>query len=204
MAAARRYMARIRFLKIVLPLAALVSLSLVFLLAKEIPLNANAIYLDKRKTDIENAREMLTPRYQGVSEAGWPISFSARSTFTKTVEADLIEAISPRFMVTDDEQRSLRGWGATGAYAPSEGTVTLDGNATLTRSDGFRMRSDAILYDLNDNSVFTHTPMDGLMPFGTVRSDTVTINLGQEGGGMTGQFKGNVRVVYTPDQGEGS
>lgn len=204
MAAARRYMARIRFLKIVLPLAALVSLSLVFLLAKEIPLNANAIYLDKRRTDVENAREMLSPRYQGVSEAGWPISFSARSTFTKTVDADLIEAISPRFTVTDDEHRSLRGWGASGAYAPSDGLVTLDGNATLTRSDGFRMRSDAILYDLNDNSVFTHTPMDGLMPFGTVRSDTVTIHLGQEGGGMIGQFKGNVRVIYTPDQGEGS
>lgn len=202
MAQARRYMAQMRFLKIVLPLAALVSLSLVFLLAKEIPLNANAIYLDKRATDVENAREMLSPRFQGASEAGWPIEFSARSTFTKTTDGALIEAISPRFRVTDDEARNLRGWGASGSYAMQEGRVDLTGRATLTRSDGFRMTSETITYDLNTNRVYTHTPMQGLMPFGTVRSDQVDISLGQDGAGVTGRFTGNVRVVYTPEQGE--
>lgn len=202
MVQARRYMARVRFLKIVLPLAAIVSLSLVFLLAKEIPLNANAIYLDKRATNVDNAREMLTPQFQGASDAGWPIEFRARSTFTKSTDGILIEAISPRFLVTDDEARRLRGWGSTGSYAMHEGMVDLNGGATVIRSDGFRMASDKILYDLNTNRVFTHTPMEGLMPFGTVRSDKVEISLGQEGQGMTGRFMGNVRVVYTPEQGE--
>lgn len=190
----------VAWLRVLLPLAALVILSTLFLLSRRPEPDAAIPYARVDAEARARAPQMTAPTYAGVTSDGATIALSADSA-TPTRDGGIGGASTLKL-----DWRAVDGFGVQlsapravmGAQA-----ITLDGGVRITTSTGWTVTAPQMVAETDRSALDATGGVDAAAPFGTVRADALSIRRqpGPQQGGMPDHlldFTGGVRLLYLP------
>lgn len=188
-----------RVLKVALPLAALVLLSLVFLLARSVD-PSQAI----RSARVDVADLARDPRISGATYAGVTSDGSELAVAAEVVRTD------PLAMTRLDAEgiaaRLARGAGQVTEFAADsgwidqgEGTLGLLGGVRIVAEPGYRLETPRLVARLDRTLAEAPEGVAGAAPAGTIRADALEIVSDPAVPGRNVLvFNGAVRLIYLP------
>ncbi len=196
----RGYSRIVGILKVVLPLTALVLLSLVFLLARTIdPTQA----ISSAEIDVEDrARD---PRLSGAHFAGVTEDGAALTIVTETARSD--PDATMRLTVTGLQLRldgqsgeTLRASAALGAIDRGRGSFAMSGGLELTASPGYRLTTETLSGLLDSTRISAPGTLSGAAPAGEITAGNMELQVDStDGTGYRLVFGGGVRLNYQPE-----
>jgi lipopolysaccharide export system protein LptC len=194
-----RHSSLVGILKIVLPMIALVLLSLVFLLAETVdPSQA----IRTASVDVEDlARD---PRLSGARFAGVTDDGAALTIHTETVRSDPTGAI--RLNVTgltlDIEgasNESFRVRAAEGVVDRGAGRFSMEGGLQIEATPGYRLQGESLTGLLDSTLIEVTGSITGEAPAGQISAGSLVLRAksGEEEGYLL-VFGDGVRLIYLP------
>lgn len=194
-----------RIVRLALPLGALALLSTVFLVSRGIdPQRA----VEMSEIDVEElTREPRVggARFAGVTQDDTAMTISARSVRST---GDLRDG-GPILLLLDTPQGALQFpsgrnalfQGAEGRIDQAEDEISLRGSVVLETSDGYRVTMPELISAIQTTHVRGLGGITGHAPAGEISADSVELlQSGGQDGGYLLAFKGNVRLIYRPDE----
>jgi lipopolysaccharide export system protein LptC len=189
--------------KIVLPLAALGILSTLFLIARDPgrPSGPNIPFSDVDVDELAREQRLGAPNYAGVTSDGTAIAMTAETARPDPDKPGRTFA-SPVHAVLDlpDGTRAVVD-ARTGTLDRSANNVVLEGDAVVTTSSGYRMRSQRFVAALDETDLVSDGPVTGDGPPGHLEAGSMRLRADRE---ATGQyllvFKNGVRLIYVPNR----
>ena len=184
------------WLKILLPLAALMLLSTLFLFANgtggpsEIPF---------AEIDAAAAEQRIAaPRFSGLTNTGDTLQISAEAARPDAAGGPKITIDRPQLSLDAVDGTTLRVTAGSGQVDTAARSATLSGLARLATSSGYVMETKGLTADMETGTVISDGALEVQAPFGQLQAGQVTF---QAGSGDTGQqmiFTKGVKLVYTP------
>ncbi|MGH1454850.1 MAG: LPS export ABC transporter periplasmic protein LptC [Paracoccaceae bacterium] len=192
------YSRLVAWLKVILPLAALALLSTLFLLSRSV---APVSQIPFSKVDLQERakdQQLTRPSFAGATEKGDLIRFTAESVRPDSELNGRALAISP------SAQIDLLG-GAVIAFKANEGEVDqaedearLRGDAVLTSSTGYTVRTQEIVSGMEHVRAHTPGPVAGEGPPGSFSAGRMDLTTNPETGAAHLVFTGGVHLIYEP------
>lgn len=183
--------------KIILPLAALVILSTLFLFARTIDPEDAIPYAEVDVAERIREPRLTAPTYSGVTSDGSAVSFqAAEARPTDANGAATAEAMEVRLDVPDGGRADLRA--AYGAYNAEAGVLTLEGGVTLTTSTGYAVQTEAIEVLLDRTGLMARSQVAADAPMGRITASGMTLQPTTTAGEYVMVFSGRVRLTYLP------
>ena len=194
-ARAQSHSGKVRFLKIALPvIAVLVILGIVGALVVQSIFNPSIgigqISLKDGKLVMER------PELNGFDNKNRPFSLSADNA-SQNIENPArvtLEAISAKLPLQDDVSASITA--GSGLYDADEKTLVLDGNVQLTTSDGMRLDLEDASVDIDGGILKTSNSVYAKSPEAEISSDGLIV----EKSGKRIVFERNVKMTINPSQ----
>jgi len=193
-----------RVLRVVLPLGALALLSTVFLVSRSIDPD-RAIEL----TDIDISEMTREPRIGAARFAGVTQDNTALVIFAETVRSrDIVQQGEPihlRLAAPEGELQFAAGRHATfraelGILDQAGDQLDMQGNVVLETSDGYIAQMPELVSALQRTHVVGTGGITGVAPAGRIWADSVELTAKtDDSGGYLLAFKGNVRLIYLPE-----
>ena len=194
----RGYSRTVRWMKIALPIGALVLIGLIFLTGKDRggAIDAGSV---SDAALLGAGLELENPRFAGVTDDGDPFVVTAVRAVPDGAVPDRVELEKPNGEIRMGDGRTLTVNSANGEMFRKDERLHLQGEVILETSDGYRVVTDRVELDLDNKSAFAPGRVKATGPRGAIEADQVTIdsNGGQKGQVMM-RFEGNVRVQYDP------
>ena len=181
--------------KVVLPLSAIVLLSTLFLIARNVGDTSQIPYADIE--EIARQPRLSAPKMVGMSETGG----------TYTIEADvarqdpdtdnglIAEAIVVNMTTIDGIETTVSA--GIGKLDSNAKVVTLDNLARVTTSDGYLMETRGLVTSLTDGSLETTDPLEVRAPYGSLTAGRLTITPDSDEPQLI-VFNNGVRLIYQP------
>ena len=181
--------------KVVLPLSAIVLLSTLFLIARNVGDTSQIPYADIE--EIARQPRLSAPKMVGMSETGG----------TSTIEADvarqdpdtdnglIAEAIVVNMTSIDGIETTVSA--GIGKLDSDARVVTLDNLARVTTSDGYLMETRGLVTSLTDGSLETTDPLEVRAPYGSLTAGRLTITPDSDQPQLI-VFNNGVRLIYQP------
>ncbi|MFN0115388.1 MAG: LPS export ABC transporter periplasmic protein LptC [Paracoccaceae bacterium] len=187
------------WLKILLPLAALLILSTLFLLARGPAPDGTIPFSDVDLKGLAGDPRVTAPEYSGMTADGASVTVTAAearpgqggdSPATATGIAVIYERPGgTRATITADR----------GALAPEEGSLDLSGSVVLRTSTGYVLTADRTVMDLDLTRLASDGPVTIDGPFGRIEAGSMLLDAASgRGGHDVLVFRGGVRVRYDP------
>lgn len=188
----------VAWLKVILPLAALVSLSLLFLVARTVnPEDA----IPYARVDIEDrVREprITMPSYAGVTADGAALTIdadAARPDNAATGATANADKVRGRLDTPDGGTTHLAA--AAARMAEDGQSMVLSGGVTITSSTGYVVTAPEMVTALKTTDVASGGgEVTATGPVGNLRADQMHLTLGDKGYLLV--FNGGVRLIYQP------
>ena len=181
--------------KVVLPLSAIVLLSTLFLIARNVGDTSQIPYADIE--EIARQPRLSAPKMVGMSETGG----------TYTIEADvarqdpdtdnglIAEAIVVNMTTIDGIETTVSA--GIGKLDSNAKVVMLDNLARVTTSDGYLMETRGLVTSLTDGSLETTDPLEVRAPYGSLTAGRLTITPDSDEPQLI-VFNNGVRLIYQP------
>jgi len=187
------------WLKVVLPLMALVILSTLFLLADRIDPEDALPYAEVDVEDLASEPRMTAPTYAGTTADGAALTLSAEEARPGD-EGSPGEArgLHMELLTPDGALTSLRA--ASAVMNPSAREILLSGGVIVTTSTGYRLETAELAAKLDRSGLESRARVVATGPVGDISANRMS--LGQDNqtpGAYLLVFKGGVRLVYRPD-----
>ena len=188
----------VAWLKIALPLVALVILSTLFLLADRIDPDAALPYATVDVAERARTPRMTAPRYAGTTADGAALTLTAteaRPASEKT--AAVAQGLALRLDTPDGGRTDLTAPSAV--VDDNAGLLLLSGGVEIVTSTGYRILTDALNANLDRSGLESAGQVQATTPVGTLIADKLI--LGQDNqtpGAYLLVFKGGVELVYNP------
>ncbi len=186
------------WLKVALPLAALVILSTLFLLSDRIDPSAAIPYAEVDVEDLANDPRMSAPAYAGTTEDGAGITLSANSVRPSSGNQGA-SAEGVAAMVETPDGQSIDISAATAALDDTGGVLTLFGGVTLETEAGYFLETEGITAQLDRTHVESASSVVVSAPMGDIRADSFVLK--QDDANPSAYllvFNGGVKLVYQP------
>ena len=194
--AADRYSQVINFLKLALPLSALVILSTLFIISREressglVPFTPNEVR--QRVAD----QQVTGPVFSGLNAAGDALTVTAetmRSTGDEAHEANKIDA---QFQLIDGTE--VRVTAADGEVNILSQTAALIGDVIIETSGGLSFRTQQLNAALDPLVITASENVQGETPFGTVNAGAMQVTTDDATGDRQMVFTNGVKLIYQP------
>ena len=186
----------VRWLRVLLPLAALAILSTLFLFSRQPGVAPQIPYAEVDAEKMAREPRVVAPEYSGVTADGAELFLRA----TEAAPGDGGGSASDLRL----DWRRPDGLSAD-LVAPragvGEGVIGLDGGVRMTTSTGWVLRSPRIEAATDRSRITAGEGIEAEAPFGRLRADRMELQPGGQGGGDAGavlNFSGAVRLIYRP------
>ena len=188
------YSAFVGWMKVLLPLAALVLLSTIFLLAR----GTNNVQTIPYAELAAIAREqgMTNPNLSGVTDDGSAVSITAAALRPST--ADAFSIIAPVLVLDAVDGSRVEVSAGEGAIDGRQKRMTLTGLVRLGTSSGYMMETTGIEADLASGVLSSLGPLEVQAPFGTLTAGKVVVMTSADGLGQQMVFNAGVHLLYDP------
>jgi lipopolysaccharide export system protein LptC len=163
------YSRAVRWLKIGLPLLALLLLSAVFLLPRDKGFDVGLIYSTADLLALGEGLTVSNPRFTGSTEAGEPFIVTAVAAVPDGPDPSLVTLEAPRAEI-EQAGRLITLTAATGVLRPKESRLALSGGVMLVTSDGYRVSTDRIEADIKAGALTAPGPVRARGPQGAIEA----------------------------------
>lgn len=183
------------FLKVTLPLAALILMSTVFLFARAPSPETTIPYAEIQ----EIAREpgLSGARFSGVADDGSVISLTARNT---RPVGDIITADTLLAGIDTVDGTRIDISAGTGEINNSAQTARLTGLARMVTSNGYEMETAGFTANFSTGRIVSEGALEVQAPFGALAAGNLVIETPEGTDEQVMLFQNGVRLVYTPQQ----
>jgi lipopolysaccharide export system protein LptC len=186
------------WLKIALPLAALVILSTLFLVARRIDTDAALPYTDINVEELARDRRMIAPQYSGVTSDGGAVTMDAETAWPDADGGNAnAKAVVAAYDLKDGQRIDLVA--STGGLDNDDGRMRLGGGVEIVTSSGYRMVTAGLDGALDRTELLSDGRVDAEAPYGTIEAGSMEIShSGAENDGYVLVFKNGVKLIYDP------
>jgi lipopolysaccharide export system protein LptC len=183
------------FLKVTLPLAALILMSTVFLVARAPSPETTIPYAEIQ----EIAREpgLSGAQFSGVADDGSVISLTARNT---RPVGDIITADTLLAGIDTVDGTRIDISAGTGEINNSAQTARLTGLARMVTSNGYEMETAGFIANFSTGRIVSEGALEVQAPFGALTAGNLVIETPEGTDEQVMLFQNGVRLVYTPQQ----
>ena len=197
MAVADKYSRLVLWLKVALPLAALVILSTLFFVAKTLDPEAAIPYAEVDVERILREQGINRPTFGGVTADGTAVSMSADKvrpdeSRDKLIGDNLVAALT----LADGSRIDIQS--ATGVVDSKTSEATLDGGARLESSTGIVVVTERIATSLKETRVTAEGEISATGPAGELTAGQMELTRENSADGYLLVFKSGVRLLYQP------
>ncbi len=196
-----RYSRMVQFLKVLLPLAAIIMLSTVFLLSRSIETTVSGPF-SQQDIDARLADQVVTqPDYRGTTTKGEDVQIIATKATqgtegavpTATEFSGRYELLSGRVITLDSNSGLIR---------PDKGTATFVGDVLITTADGIEVTTDLLNTSLDEIRGDSPGQVNGTGPIGDFSAGGMTFGTEKTDGPVHILFTDGVKLVYEPQKAE--
>lgn len=190
------YSRAIAWLKILLPLAALVLLSTLFLFARSAEPPTDLPFSDALSKDVTAGEQVGAPYFAGSTDRGDMLTMSARRASPDGDGRIRADAVSATLTLTDGSRIELHSGDALLTDARSE--ALLQGGVEIRSSTGYDMQTERFRASLDKVEGESLGPVRGTGPTGTLEAGKMRIVSDAETGNTQLLFTDGVKLVYVP------
>lgn len=191
----------VQFLKVLLPLVAILLLSSVFLFSRSIDTNVSVPFSGQEIDDRLTDQIVTRPDYKGVTRKGEEIRVEARrASQGGEDEMPTASEFQGRFGLSNGGEITLES--DTGAIRPDKGTATFTGNVVITTANGIQVTTDLLNTSLDEIRGDSPGQIDGVGPIGDFTAGHMTFGAEKKDGPVHILFTGGVKLVYEPQKAE--
>ncbi|MFK7943108.1 MAG: hypothetical protein AB8B85_09380 [Paracoccaceae bacterium] len=197
----RQYSRTVRWMKVLLPVGAVVLIILIFLsgktrdavVATENSMNAAALGAGLK---LEN------PRFAGMTDSGEPFVVTAVSALPDGAMPDLVELDRPSGEMKMSDGRTLNATSAEGQFYRISERLVLEGAVRLVTSDGYLVETERVDVDLAGRTAIAPNAFSATGPAGTLKADGARMETSDAEKAVVLRFEGNVKVTFDPKKAE--
>lgn len=187
-------------LKVLLPLTALVLLSLVFLLARTIDptqaIRTAAIDVEDRARD----PRLSGARFAGVTEDGAALTIVTETARSDPTAALRLDVTGLRLSLEGAQGEALSATAAQGVLDRGSGRFEMTGGLTVEATPGYRLTTQTLAGLLDSTRIEVPGTLSGTAPAGDITAGNMTLSVDStDGQGYMLVFGGGVRLIYQPE-----
>ena len=194
-AKAAKHTSRVRQLKILLPVVAVLILAMIgatFVVQQLLTptINLGNIIYDDGKLVMEN------PKLKGVDQKQRPYSLSAQKAVQDAADPTKVELVEVNATLPVDSEGSADIFAGNALYDAEAKTLKLRQSVVLSTATGITVAFDQADVDVDKGWMRTNAPISASSPEADLKAD----NLFVEDGGKRMVFEGNVKMTLRPKQ----
>lgn len=195
-----RYSRTVGILKVVLPLTALVLLSLVFLTARTID---PRLAITTAEIDVEDrARDprLSGARFAGVTEDGAALTIVAETARSDPHAALKLDVTGLTLHLEGQSGEDLMAEASEGVIDRGAGRFAMSGGLDLTVTPGYALRTETLTGLLDSTRIEAPGQVTGSAPAGEITAAHMLLQADStDGAGYRLVFGGGVRLLYQPE-----
>jgi lipopolysaccharide export system protein LptC len=163
------YTRRVRRLRLLLPIIALIIVGVVFAWPKmdQIKPEVVAATAPHKQT---GSNELIKPKFMGQDSNNQPYTVTADSAVQSTEDPDAILLEQPRGHTALADGMTVEVQSAKGAYRQKAQRLTLENNVRLSNSQGYYLDGSRVTVDMITHKAWSDQPVQGAGPAGTIRA----------------------------------
>lgn len=154
------------------------------------------VLTDADQRSLTDGLRMVSPSFSGRTEDDEPYTVTADWALPDGPRPTRITLYRITATIVTSDGRETVMTAERGVFFPERERLRLTEGVSARTSDGYVMKTPNVDIDLDTRSLATAEPLEATGPRGSIRADTV---LASEAEGRTVLFRGNVRVVFTPE-----
>lgn len=198
MARADRHTRVVGWLKVALPLIALVILSTLFLVARRIDPEAALPYAEVDVEDLAREPRMTAPTYAGTTADGAALTLSADEA-RPAADGSPAQAAGLRLDLATPDGGQTELLAVDARMDDTAKELVLSGGVIVTTSTGYRLETAEIAARLDRTGLESRAPVKATGPAGEITAEGMVLSQdNRTPGAYVLVFKGGVRLIYQP------
>lgn len=196
----RRYSRAVGWGRIAAPAGAILLVGLIFLMGKD---RGGVIDIG----DVGDAArlgaglELENPRFAGTTDDGDPFVVTAKAAVPDGAVPDRVDLEAPAGEIRMSDGITVKVAARGGRMVRSEERLSLSGDVTVTTSNGYSARTQAVEIDLDSKTAEAPGRISADGPIGSLEASRFRVRrTDPEGKDVTLRFEGDVKLVIRPDQ----
>lgn len=188
----------VAWVKIILPLAALVLLSSLFLVARR-PGDPPAIpYAEQDLEQLARDRGIADPHYTGVTEDGHALSVTARRATPRPDNRRVVDVVEVQVEMDTAEGRRIDLSAAGGVIDTAGNEADLSGGVVIDMATGHRVETERMRAALDRADMESLGPVTVTGPNFRADAGKLTVGPGATDNSVIAVFNEGVHLIYTP------
>ncbi len=198
-----RYSRFVAWFKVLLPLAALILLSTMFLISRGIDPTRALTYAKVDLDNLARTQRITGPQFSGVTEDGSAMSFSAKSAQPDAKDPSLFTVDELRAELSLPDGGDIRISAGGAVIDGTRELLGLSGGVRLETSTDYQVTTPSMSVSTRQTWAESNGPVVADGPAGRIEAGKVELSRqGDDSGTYLLVFKGGVKMVYTPKPAE--
>ncbi|OED49331.1 LPS export ABC transporter periplasmic protein LptC [Leisingera sp. S232] len=191
----------VAYLKVLLPLAALVLLSTLFMISRGVNTDAVIPFAQREIEDRMKGQQVTAPFFSGTTAQGDEIMVTATLARPSSEGTPAIASeLSAEIRLADGGRITLAS--KTGAIHPGRDMARFSGQVTITSADGLVVETEELNTALSGLEASSPGPVRATGAIGELTAGNMRIGTKTRGGPVHMVFKNGVKLLYEPQKPE--
>ncbi len=190
------YSRMVAWLKVVLPLMALVLLSTVFIFARG-PDTERRVPFAPASPGFTGEEQIGKPRFVGVTRDGSAVTMNASVIRPNANNKEVIEAGALQMTIEASDSGVVQVTSDMGTIDAPQERATLQGSVFVAMPSGYEIQTETLYARFDETYVASEDDVEATGPIGTLVAGRMVLTTGEAGGYLL-DFTGGVELIYDP------
>lgn len=190
------YSRLVAWLKVLLPLMAILLLSTLFLLSRSVDPVATLPFAETEIDERLSEQQITDPIFSGTTNSGDRVSISAETMATRSDKNNKAVDFSAQIDLLSGTRINLVS--DQGQFDMSANVSTFSGNVVITTSSGFNLYSEQLIAEFDALLLESPGAVQGDGPFGTLDAGQMRLQREEVGSNAHLVFTNGVKLIYSP------